>query len=62
MPQPAAYTLDLIRRLIAQDLRLAQSEDDLIRRLAGKGFGLRHTLKGMMLTTLPHGVEIGPLR
>lgn len=62
MPQPATYTLDLIRRLIAQDLRLAQSDDELTRRIAVKGFGLRDTLKGRMLTTLPHGVEIGPLR
>lgn len=62
MPQPAAYTLDLIRRLIAQDLSLSQSEDELTRRLAVKGFGLRDTIKGKMLTTLPHGVEIGLLR
>jgi hypothetical protein len=61
MESPKAYTLDLIRQLIDPDLRAAKSETDLRARLANKGYGLRVTEKGRVLTTLPHGVEIGLL-
>lgn len=56
-----AFILDQIRQLIAQDLRLAVSDADLAARLAHKGYGLRLTHQGKVLTTLPHGVEIGPI-
>lgn len=55
------FLLSQIRQLIAQDLRAARSDDDLARRLAAKGFGLRDSDCGPMLTTLPHGLDIGPL-
>ena len=61
MTHPSPFLLSQIRQLIAQDLRAAQSEDELIRRLAAKGFALRDTERGRMLATLPHGVELGPL-
>lgn len=54
-------TLSQIRQLIAPDLRLAASAEDLARRLAAKGYALRPTDQGQVLTTLPHGVVIGPL-
>lgn len=56
-----AFILDQIRQLIAQDLRQAVSDADLSARLAHKGYGLRMTPYGKVLTTLPHGVEIGPI-
>ncbi|MFN3294778.1 MAG: hypothetical protein ACK414_15225 [Gemmobacter sp.] len=58
---PDPFLLAQIRQLIAQDLRAASSHDDLMRRLAAKGFGLRDSDDGPMLTTLPHGRDIGPL-
>lgn len=61
MSRADPFLLSQIRQLIAQDLRAAQSGEDLARRLAAKGFGLRDTDQGAMLTTLPHGVDIGPL-
>lgn len=61
METPKAYVLDMIRQVIAPDLCAALSEDDLRKRLAFKGYGLRRTERGQVLTTLPHGVEIGPL-
>lgn len=50
-----------IRQLIAQDLRAARSDEDLIRRLKLKGYGMRITDHGRVLTSLPHDLEIGPL-
>lgn len=47
-----------VRKLIDQDLRKAQDDADLRRRLANKGYGFRDTRKGRMLITLPHGVEL----
>lgn len=61
MPDLDPFLLSQVRQLIAQDLRAAGSDEDLARRLAEKGYGLRLTEKGQVLTTLPHGVEIGPL-
>jgi hypothetical protein len=61
MPTPDPFLLAQIRHLIAQDLRAARSDEDLTRRLAAKGYGLQSTETGLRLTTLPHGVDIGPL-
>ncbi len=61
MPTPDPFLLSQIRQLIAQDLRAARSGDDLAHRLAAKGYGLRDSDHGPMLTTLPHGLDIGPL-
>ena len=61
MSTPDPFILSQIRQLIAQDLRAARTDDDLARRLAAKGYGLCLTDQGRVLTTLPHGVEIGPL-
>lgn len=55
------FLLSQIRQLIAQDMRAAASPEDLARRLALKGYGLRDSDRGPVLTTWPHGVEIGPL-
>ncbi len=56
-----AYQLAQVRQLIDTDLRAAKDTDDLARRLAAKGFGLRHGENGPVLTTLPHGLDICPL-
>jgi len=61
MPTTNPFLLSQIRQLIAQDLRAAQSGEDLARRLAAKGYGLRDSDFGPMLTTLPHGLDVGPL-
>jgi hypothetical protein len=61
MDRPNAYILDQIRQVIAADLRAARSDEDLRLRLAAKGYGLRITTEGRVLTTLPHGLELGPL-
>ena len=61
MPALDPFLLSQIRQLIAQDLRAARSGEDLARRLAAKGFGVQDTDHGPVLTTLPHGVDIGPL-
>lgn len=53
--------LEQVRKLIAQDLKSARSDEDLVCRLARQGYGLRVTEHGRVLTTLPHGVEVGPL-
>jgi len=55
------YDLLQVRQLIAGDLRAAKNRDDLIRRLAAKGLGMRDGDGGPVLTTLPHGLVIGPL-
>ena len=61
MPNPDPFVLSQIRQLIAGDLRAARSDEDLAQRLAAKGYGLRMTHHGRVLTALPHGLEIGPL-
>ncbi len=61
MPHTDPFLLSQIRQLIAQDLRAARSDEDLALRLAAKGYGLRMTDHGRVLTALPHGLEIGPL-
>lgn len=61
MTHPDPFLLSQIRQLIAQDLRAARDAEDLLRRLAAKGYGLRDSDLGPMLTTLPHGRDIGPL-
>lgn len=61
MPPFDPLILSQIRQLIAEELQAAGSEEDLLQRLAAKGYGLRLTERGQMLTTLPHGVEIAPL-
>ncbi|WP_323042745.1 hypothetical protein [Gemmobacter sp.] len=61
MPNPDPFVLSQIRQLIAGDLRAARSDEDLAQRLAAKGYGLRQTDHGRVLTALPHGLEIGPL-
>lgn len=61
MPVFDPVLLSQIRQLIAQDLRAARSDEDLARRLELKGYGMRVTDHGRVLTSLPHGLEIGPL-
>lgn len=61
MPNPDPFLLSEIRQLISADLRAARSDEDLASRLAAKGYGLRLTDRGRVLTALPHGLEIGPL-
>jgi hypothetical protein len=61
MPDHDPFLLSQIRQLIVQDLRAAQTTEDLTRRLAAKGYGLRDSDFGPILTALPHGRDIGPL-
>lgn len=60
-PTPTAYTLRLVRALIAPDLAAARGTEDLLHRLAAKGYGLREAEDGPHLVTLPHGVDLGRL-
>lgn len=50
-----------VMALVTPDLNVAKSAEDLKQRLARFGYGMRDTLKGRVLTTLPHGLEIAPL-
>lgn len=51
-------TIARVLAFVKPILQSATSEDELKRRLAKQGFGFRDTIKGRMLTTMPHGVEI----
>lgn len=50
-----------IHDLIREDVAGACDDADLRCRLARNGYGFRDTLRGRMLVTLPHQVEVCPL-
>lgn len=54
-------TISRVLDIVIPTLRKATSEDDLRRRLEKIGYGFRDTVRGRMLTTVPHGVEITAL-
>ena len=55
------FTIRQIREVLKPDLKSAKSEHDLKTRLKAKGYGLRPTPQGTVLTAEPHGVPLFPL-
>ncbi|PIE14107.1 MAG: hypothetical protein CSA70_02850 [Rhodobacterales bacterium] len=56
-PLAAAQIAALVRR----ELHAATDERDLERRLERNGFGIKDTMNGRMLITLPQQVELFPM-
>lgn len=56
-----ALTIARIMDFLAPEIRSVRSNDELRKRLAKFGYGFRDTVKGRMLTTAPHGVDIAPM-
>ena len=54
-------TVARILDFVVPELRNVHSKTELKKRLARFGYGFRDTLKGRVLTTMPHGVEIAPM-
>ena len=54
-------TVARILELVMPELRNVRSKSELRKRLARFGYGFRDTLRGRVLTTMPHGVEIAPM-
>ena len=54
-------TVARILDLVTSEVRNVRSNAELKTRLAKLGFGFRDTLRGRMLTTMPHGIEITPM-
>lgn len=47
--------------LVMRERKVALSNREWKHRLAGFGYGIKETTQGMIIETLPHGVEICPL-
>lgn len=54
------FTIRQIREMLRADMQSATSEADLKARLQAKGYGLRASDQGTMLTSEPHGVPLFP--
>ncbi|MCO4839784.1 hypothetical protein OAC63_00710 [Amylibacter sp.] len=52
------FTIRQIRELLRPDLQSATSRTDLKARLKAKGYGLRNSIHGTVLTAEPHGVPL----
>lgn len=54
------FTIRQIHDLLRVDLQAAKSESDLKARLKAKGYGLRPSNQGTVLTAEPQGVPLFP--
>ncbi|WGI21281.1 hypothetical protein [Amylibacter sp. IMCC11727] len=54
------FTIRQIREMLQSDLRNATSQADLTQRLNAKGYGLRPSANGTMLTAEPQGLPLFP--
>ena len=55
------FTVARVLDLVMPELRNVRSKSELKKRLAKLGYGFRDTMRGRILTTAPHGVEIAPM-